>query len=291
MFNWDKKMKVAALSMLSNSFLIMLKIIAGIISGSVSIISEAIHSSIDLVASIIAFISVKFSDKPADKEHPYGYGKIEYLSGLAEGLLIFVAAAIIIYEAVKKIIHPAEISDTIIGISIMAISAISNFIVSRILSKTAKEEESVALEADALHLKTDVYTSLGVALGLLFIKLTGIVLLDPIIAILVALLILKETCSLVKKAFSPLIDIKLSDEEEEKIAMIIDKYKEKFLDYHMLKTRRAGKIKYIEFHMTVEDDDTVKKSHDLSKEIEKSIEGEIPNTVINIHIEPESDKE
>ena len=145
--------------MASNTFLIVLKIVAGLVSGSVSILSEAIHSSMDLVASIIALFSVSVSSKPADKNHPYGHGKIENISGVIEGLLIFIAALLIIKEAIHKILNPTEISEVPIAIIVMCISALSNFLVSRQLYKVAKAEDSIALEADALHLKTDVYTS------------------------------------------------------------------------------------------------------------------------------------
>lgn len=223
----NRKVKVAALSIVSNTTLIILKVVAGLLSGSVSIVSEAIHSGMDLVASIIAFFSVRVSSKPADEEHPYGHGKIENISGLAEGLLIFVAAFLIIKESAFKIIHPAKIEETVIAIIVMVISAVVNTIVSRILYKVAKEEDSLALEADALHLKTDVYTSLGVAIGLLLIKFTGISILDPIAAIIVACLIVIEAWHLSKSAFTPLIDAKLSAEEENKIKEVMETYKKR----------------------------------------------------------------
>ncbi len=279
-------MKVAILSIISNTTLIILKIIAGIISGSVSIISEAIHSSMDLIASVIAFFSVKYSSKPADKEHPYGHGKIENISGFIEATLIFGAAVLIIKEAIEKIINPTVIEETSIAIAVMIFAAIVNTFVSKVLYKVAKEEDSIALEADALHLKTDVYTSLGVGLGLILINFTGIYLLDPIVAILVALLIIKEAWELSKTAFSPLLDAKLSDEEEKVINEIIQNYKDQFVDIHYLRTRKAGNIKYIDFHMTVEGDKTVRESHDLCDRIEKDLEERIHNTSVNIHIEP-----
>ena len=165
MFSSDRRVRFALLSILSNTTLIILKIIAGILSGSVSIISEAIHSGMDLAASVVAFISVRKSSKPADRNHPYGHGKIENVSGIVEGLLIFVAAGMIIIKAVKKISEPAEIDQATIAIAVMLISAVINFFVSRKLYKVSQEEDSMALEADALHLKTDIYTSLGVGMG------------------------------------------------------------------------------------------------------------------------------
>jgi cation diffusion facilitator family transporter len=279
-------MKVAALSVASNTGLILIKIVAGILSGSISIISEAIHSGMDLIASIIAFFSVRMSSKPADKLHPYGHGKIENVSGVIEGILIFIAAVLIINEAITKILHPTEIHETYIAIGVMIVSAIVNSIVSSRLYKVAKESESVALEADALHLKTDVYTALGVGVGLLLITLTGIKILDPIAAIIVALFIVKEAWELIREAFSPLLDVKLSDEEEASILKVMDKYKDQFIDYHALRTRKAGNIKYVDFHMNVRGDITVAESHSLTEKIECDIERVLTNTNINIHIEP-----
>lgn len=282
----NRKEKTAILSVISNTLLIILKVIAGIISGSVSIISEAIHSAIDLIASIISYFSVKFSSKPADIQHPYGHGKIENISAAIEGLLIFVAAIFIINEAVEKIIHPSEIKETTIGIVVMLFAAIVNIFVSRRLYKVAKEEDSMALEADALHLKTDVYTSLGVGLGMVLIALTDINLLDPIIAILVALLIIREAWDLMKRAYNPLLDAKLSNEDEELILTTIEKYSDKYINISNLRTRKSGSIKYIEFHIVLNGDITVTKAHDLCDEIEKDLENIIGNTNISIHVEP-----
>lgn len=284
----SRKVKVAALSVASNATLIILKVVAGILSGSISIISEAIHSGMDLIASIIALFSVKMSSKPADTKHPYGHGKIENVSGVVEGLLIFIAAGLIIIEAVKKLFHPISIAETTIAIVVMAFAALVNTLVSRLLYKISQEEDSIALEADALHLKTDVYTSLGVGIGLLLIKITGIEILDPIVAILVACLIVKEAWTLSKNAFGPLMDSKLSDDDEDKIKFTMDKFKDEILDYHELRTRKSGNIKYIDFHMTVREGVTIGESHYLSDKIEQELESVLKNTNVNIHFEPGS---
>jgi cation diffusion facilitator family transporter len=203
----NAKVKIARLSILSNTFLIILKVVAGLMSGSVSIISEAIHSSMDLMAAIIAFFSVRVSDNPPDSRHPYGHGKVENISGVIEAILIFIAAIWIITEAIKKFLgEPFELESIGMGSAVMFVSAIVNIIVSRKLYKVAKETRSVALEADALHLKTDVYTSLGVAVGLGLIMITGITWLDPLVALIVALFIIYESYVLLKKAFTPLLD-------------------------------------------------------------------------------------
>ncbi|HEX2970098.1 MAG TPA: cation diffusion facilitator family transporter, partial [Bacteroidales bacterium] len=183
----NPKVKVARLSIVSNTFLIIIKIVVGLLSGSVSIISEAIHSSMDLVAALIAFFSVRVSDNPPDSRHPYGHGKVENVSGVIEALLIFIAAGWIIFEASKKIFGgEIELESIGLGSLVMLIAAVVNTLVSMRLYKVARETHSVALEADALHLKTDVYTSLGVAAGLGLIMLTGFRWLDPVVAIMVA---------------------------------------------------------------------------------------------------------
>jgi len=286
MFISDRRVRVSVLSILSNTALIIFKVIAGILSGSVSIISEAIHSGMDLIASMVAFLAVRESAKPADKDHPYGHGKIENISGIVEGLLIFVAAGMIIFKAVKKISEPAEIEQANIAIAVMLISAMINFFVSRKLYKVSQEEDSMALEADALHLKTDVYTSLGVGAGILLMKLTGLFILDSIVAILVALLIIKEAWELSKNAFDYLMDVRLSDEEEANIEKVIGEHSHQFIDYHKLKTRKSGNMKHIDFHITVDPQLTVKETHDIIGCMKKDMNEKFKNTRVNIHIDP-----
>ena len=281
----NKKVRIARLSIVSNSFLIVMKLVVGLISGSISIISEAIHSFMDLLASIIAFFSVKISDSPADERHPYGHGKFENVSGVIEAVLIFVAAFWIIYEAVKKMADPGKIENISYGFIIMLVSAIVNFIVSRKLYKVAKETESIALEADALHLKTDVYTSAGVAFGLLLIWITGYHPLDPIIAILVALLILKESVELFLKAYSPLLDISLSVKELEKIKSIINAHCIDRISFHDLRSRKAGNYNYVDFHLNLPENLTVKEAHQICDVIENDIKTNLKNTEVTIHVE------
>jgi cation diffusion facilitator family transporter len=281
----NKKVRIARLSIFSNSLLIVLKLIVGLISGSISIISEAIHSFMDLLASIIAFFSVRISDTPADERHPYGHGKFENVSGVIEAVLIFVAAFWIIYEAVKKLISPGEVEKIGYGFVVMMISAVVNFIVARKLYKVAKETESIALEADALHLKTDVYTSAGVAFGLLLIWILNYHILDPIIAILVALLILKESIELFIRAYSPLLDSSLSDKEIETIRSIILRYCNNDLDYHDLRTRKAGNYKYVDFHLNLPENMTVGKAHEICDSIENDIKTAMKHTEVTIHVE------
>jgi cation diffusion facilitator family transporter len=281
----NKKVAVARLSIISNSLLIVMKLAVGIISGSVSIISEAIHSFMDLLAAIIAFLSVRISDRPADSKHPYGHGKFENISGVVEAFLIFVAAFWIIYEAAKKIIHPEPIGSIWIGVVVMAVSALVNSVVSRKLYRVARETDSIALEADALHLKTDVYTSLGVAIGLALIWITGYHFLDPVAAILVALVILKESYHLFRKAYGPLLDIALPEEDVEAIRQAIDHHCKEKISYHDLRTRKAGNVRYADFHLNLPRNMTVKEAHDLCDLIEQDIKTLFLETEVTIHVE------
>ena len=284
----NRKTSIARLSVLSNTLLIIMKVVAGFLSGSISILSEAIHSFMDLLAAIIAFFSVRISDTPADERHPYGHGKIENISGVVEAILIFIASGWIILEAVRKILHPQEIEKIGLGIVVMAISAIVNFLVSRKLYKVAKETDSIALEADALHLKVDVYTSMGVAGGLFlilvlryFFKSPVITYLDPVIAILVALLILRESFILFKKAYSPLLDEALSYEEVERIKNLIGAHCSDTVSYHGLRTRKAGNYRYVDFHLNVPAEMTVKDAHALCDTIEEEIKRSIDHTAVS----------
>ena len=277
------KTRTARLSVLSNSLLIILKVVVGAVTGSVSILSEAIHSSIDLVAAVIAFFAVKVSGNPADDRHPFGHGKVENVSGVIEALLIFAASAWIIYEAIGRFLHPGETEALGLGVLVMAISAVVNIFVSRRLYKVAKLTDSVALEADALHLKTDVITSAGVAVGLGLIWLTGWHVLDPIIALLVAVIIIYESWMLLRKAFSPLLDTALSQGEMTKLTSILEEME---VQYHDLRTRAAGHQRFVEFHLDVPAHETIETIHRQCDLIEARLEHEFRDISVIIHPEP-----
>jgi len=286
----NKKVKTARLSIFSNVFLIVIKLIAGILSGSVSILSEAIHSMMDLIAAVIAFISVRISSQPADKEHPYDHGKYENVSGVVEGILILVAAAWIIYEAIHKFQYKEEMKYLYVGLIVMCISALINFLVSRRLYQVAKETDSIALEADALHLKTDVYTSLSVAIGLGLISITDLHILDPIIAIAVALIIVYEAIILIRNAYRPLVDFSLPDSDIKLIYSILNNFTGDCINFHRFRTRKSGSHKYLDFHLEVPEEMTVKEAHQLCDNIENELMKNIQSLDINIHIEPCSRK-
>ena len=277
---------MARLSVASNSLLILLKFFVGFVTGSVSIISEAVHSMTDLAASVIAYVSIKLAGKPPDETHPYGHEKIENLSSVVEALLIIFASLYIIVEALKKLLHHSHVEKIGWGLVVMMVSALTNAIVSRMLYKVARAEESIALETDALHLKADAYTSAGVALGLIVLWLTKLYFLDQLVAIVIAVLILKEAYEMLQEAYQPLIDAQLSDEEIQKIKFVVNQYSDVFVDLHDLRTRRAGKTKHIDLHLVAPHDMTIKEYHRVCDLIEKDLETALKNTKVLIHVEP-----
>ena len=277
-----KKTAAARISVMSNSALVIMKFVAGIMSGSVSVISEAIHSMMDLLAAVIAFFAVRISDNPADEEHPYGHGKFENVSGVIEAMLIFIAAIWIIYKAILKLYNGEPMENAGIGILVMSASAITNFFVSRHLYKIAKKTDSIALEADALHLKTDIYTSAGVAVGLILIYVTKIRVIDPIVAILVALLILRESYELLNRAYKPLLDTAISEKELKVVEKCI---RESNYTFHDLKSRQSGRQRFVEFHLVMPGELPLKDVHQKCDEIEELIKSKISYININIHVE------
>lgn len=287
----EPTVKAAWFSVFSNTFLVITKLIVGLVSGSVSVISEAIHSANDLLASFIALFAVKTANKPPDEGHNYGHGKIENISGTIEALLIFVAAVMIIKEAVGKLIHGQQILTLGWGIAVMGVSAVLNLAISTYLMRVAKRTGSIALEADAMHLRTDVYTSAGVFVGLVLIKLTGYTIIDPIAAILVALLIIKAAFELTKKAFVPLTDASISQAELDIIRSAVEEYQDQFIGYHNLRTRRAGREYHIDLHLEANPGMTVENVHDLCDKIEHRISQQLPNSHVLIHVEPGPNKD
>jgi len=282
--------KVARLSIYSNTILLLMKLVVGFLLGSISVLSEALHSGIDLLAAVIANYSVRKAGKPADDIHKFGHGKFENLSGTIEALLITVAAVIILYEAGRKIFfgNEIELNGELIGagIAIMGISAIVNFYVSRKIMKVAKHAESIALEADAYHLTTDVYTSIGVFIGLVLIRLTGNPIFDPVLAIIVALMILKASYDLTKRSISGIMDVKLSDDEEEQIRSIISEHYSDYAEFHNLRSRMSGAERFVDLHLVVPKNQHVVDAHEFCNHLEKDIKEMIPNLSILIHIEP-----
>jgi cation diffusion facilitator family transporter len=288
-----RKSNVALLSVISNTSLVILKLVAGTMIGSVSVISEAIHSGVDLLAAIIALFAVRKSGKPADEDHPFGHGKVENISGTVEALLIFLAAGWIIFEAVKKLRNPEPIGDAWLGIVVMLISVMANLIVSKNLFKVGKETDSIALMADAWHLRTDVYTSLGVFGGLAVIFAGGFVLpgvdlrwVDPVAAIGVALLIIRAAYHLTVESARDLVDVGLPSEEVDDVRRHIRAFAPTIRGFHRLRTRKAGSSRFVEFHIRVDASMSVDESHRIADMITCSIKQHYPGTTVTIHIEP-----
>lgn len=278
---------MARLSVISNSFLVVLKLAAGLTINSVSVISEAIHSGMDLIAALIALFAVSKSGKPPDAEHQYGHGKIENVSGVIEAILIFVAAVLILKEAAAKLVTGSQVATPFWGMIVMLFSAAVNWIVSFLLMKTARQTDSIALEADALHLRTDVYTSAGVAGGMLLLWVTDIQLFDPLLAIGVALLIIKTAYDLTIKAFYPLLDTSLPQEEEAQIREIIQGFEPKrVLNFHALRTRKSGDQRFIDLHLVVPQHYHIATTHQICDDIEGEIKDKFPGAQVLIHVDP-----
>jgi cation diffusion facilitator family transporter len=287
-----EKILWARLSIVSNTFLMVLKIIVGFLTFSISIISEALHSGMDLIASCMAAYSVQKAAKPADETHRFGHGKYENISGLFEALLIGVVAIIIIYEAGLKFFEGPVLMLIDLGIAVMLVSVIVNILVSRKLYSVARKTDSIALEADAAHLATDVWTSLGVLVGFLVIRagmafgIADIIYLDPIIAIAVALLIMWVAYKLSRRSFRELTDVSLPKEEEEKIKAIIEEHYSQFVEFHEMRSRKSGSEIHIDLHLVVSKHAKVHVAHDLCEHLEKDIKKDFPRAHMLIHIEP-----
>lgn len=288
-----RKSRVAALSVISNTALVLFKLVVGLFSGAVSILSEAIHSGVDLIAALIAYFAVKAAGKPADDKHTFGHGKFENLSAAIEGLLIFVAAGWIIYESINKLIFPEPVDHLQWGIIVMGISAVVNIIISNKLFKVGRETDSAALMADGWHLRTDVWTSAGVAVGLTFYLIgtyyapeLNLEWIDPVIAMGVAGLIVKAAWELTSEAVKYLLDASLPFEEERIITSIIEEMTPDVLNFHNFKTRKAGSERFVEFHLVVNKDLSVKQAHDICDDITGKIKLHFPKTEVMIHTEP-----
>ena len=283
--SFKSKTGAAMISVFSNSLLVVTKLVVGILTGSVSVVSEAAHSAVDLLAAMIAYYAVSTSDKKPDRNHNYGHGKIENISGAVEAVLIIVAALWIIYEASHKLSAKELPRDLEYGIAIMAISIILNFFVSRKLFQVAKQTQSHALEADALHLEADIWTSVGVLAGLIAIKVTGLYWLDPMIAIVVAFIIFRAGYNMTKKSMSELTDVALPEEERTLIQGIVENHP-LIKDHPRLRTRRSGSKRIVDVHILLEPNLSLEQAHAVSVEIEEKIKSLFSPCDVIIHQEP-----
>ena len=282
------KQHAAALSVASNTTLVLAKLTIGFVTRSVAVISEAVHSAMDLLASIIDYVAVSFSDRPPDREHPHGHGKIESLSGALEALLIFVAVFFIAYEAIEKLIHGGAIEKAYLGASVMGLSAVLNTLVSWRLERVGRRTDSEALLADAAHLRTDVYTSRGVLGGLLAVHFTHLQWLDPAAALGVALLIVWEAWRIILRSVGNLLDRSLPEEEQR---LAEDAITRAGASYHGLRSRKSGSTRSFDLHLEVSPTATVGEVHDFCDLIEKNIKDVLPGAQVLIHPEPSGDKD
>ena len=283
------KSGAAALSIASNSVLIALKLAAGAITGSIAIITEAIHSLIDLVASVIAFVSVRKADEPADRGHPYGHEKVENLAAAIEGVLILVGAAVIVYEATHRLAVGSDVESLGIGIAVMAFSVVANLVVSTVLSRQAEAHESPALAGDAAHLRTDALTSVGVLVGLALVKITGAAAFDSITALLVAAAIVWAGLTIIRRSSGALVDEALPAAEMDRIeAAIATARTPEVAGYHKLRARRAGRRRHIDLHVQYRSGTTLERAHELAHRMRDEIEAEVPHSEVLIHVEPET---
>lgn len=284
-----QKQRATGLSVISNLVLTVGKIFVGIISGSMSIVSEGIHSSMDLVTSLIAFFSVRKSSQPPDKDHAFGHGKYEDASGMIEALAMFVAGAIIIWEGANRVINNESAIDynyLHLGIIVMLISTIMNFAVSQHLINVAKKTDSIALEIDGWHLRSDVLTSLGVLAGVVVLYFTHLAWIDLAIAIAIGCILLWKSFKLIRKSFGHLMDHSLSDEDIAHITRIIERHNASFTSYYGLKTRKAGPDKFIEVHITMPPNTDLAAAHQVASCIETEIKAEFSHADIVIIQEP-----
>jgi cation diffusion facilitator family transporter len=283
-----RKARAARFSIVSNTALIVLKVVAGVLTGSVAIITEAVHSAVDLVASLVAYVSVRKAEEPADRSHPYGHEKVENLAAALEGLLIVFGAAIIIYEAINKLAGNAHVERLGIGIAVIGVSATVNFGISGYLYRQAKLTDSPALEGDAAHLRTDAITSLGVLVALVLVQITGADEIDAIAALVVAVAIVFSGVRLVSRSSRVLVDEALPEDELDRIESAIQGHgASEVIGHHKLRARRAGSRRYIDLHVQFARGTTLERAHQVSHELQGAIGKEVGGADVLIHLEPE----
>jgi cation diffusion facilitator family transporter len=282
------KVRSAALSIVSNSTLILLKVIAGTITGSIAILTEAVHSMIDLVASAVAFMSVRKADEPADESHRYGHEKIENLAAAIEGILILVGSSVIAFEAIRRLIRGGHVSSIPLGIAVVAVAIIANLLVSAVIARNARTTGSAALEGDAAHLRTDALSSGAVLLGLALVKITGADWIDPAVALAVAASIVVTGVRLVNRSSRVLVDESLPVAEVEQIRHAIETFGSRgVVGYHELRTRRAGARRYVDLHVQFRTGTSLEDAHRTAHELQKEIGSRLAGADVLIHLEPE----
>ena len=266
--------------------LFVFKAIVGLVTGSISIWAQAADSSLDIFAVVITFLTVGFAAKPADQDHPFGHGKVEDVSAGVQAILLVGAAVAIDYSAIVRIIHGETIQLTEAGIAVMAVSMLTSILLSRHLFAVAKTTGSIALEANANNIRGDVYSTAGVLLGLIIVRITGLTVIDPILALAVSVLILRAAFRVGKMAFSGLVDVRLPKEEEDALMALLKEHTGQFVGVHRVRTRHSGRQHLIDLHMVMPKGTTVEHAHSMCDHLEADIESKLANANVTIHVEP-----
>ncbi|HEX8888744.1 MAG TPA: cation diffusion facilitator family transporter [Pyrinomonadaceae bacterium] len=281
------KTSAARLSMLTAGFLIILKTATGFITGSISVWASLLDSTMDIFASTINYFAVRTATRPADDDHAYGHGKAESLAGLFQSIVIAASGIFLIYESIRRIIYPQEISSEWIGTMTMIVAVLVSISLVRRLRRVSRETESPALHADALHYVTDIYTNSGALLALVIVGLTPFKIADPVISIGIAFYILWSAVSVARESIDILMDRRLPLNIDEQVAEIVSRYKDEgVLGFHDLKTRRSGSQKFIDIHLEVERNMRLQEAHDVSVRVLRTIEAEISRACVQIHTDP-----
>jgi cation diffusion facilitator family transporter len=282
------KRRAAALSVASNTTLIILKVIAGIATGSVAILTEAAHSGMDLIASIVALVSVRKADEPADAGHPYGHEKMENMAGAIEGTLILFGAAIITYEALLRLVRGGRVHTIGVGIAVIVVSMVVNIVVSRVIGRRARETGSVALEADALHLSADVASSAAVLLGLVLVAFTHAQWIDPTVALVVAVAVAIAGVRILLRSARSLLDEALPEDELDEIRSTIRELgaERGVVGFHKLRARRAGARRYVDVHVQFDAGTSLEAAHKTAHELTNAIRDQLVGADILVHVEP-----
>jgi cation diffusion facilitator family transporter len=281
------KQRTALLSVVSNSALILLKLFAGVITGSVAILTDAVQSSIDLVASVVAFVSIRKADEPADESHRYGHEKLENLAAAIEGILILIGSAAIAFAAIRRLINNGRVTTLGLGIGVVAFSAVANILVSSVLARNARRTDSPALAADAAHLRTDAVTSGGVLAGLILLQITGARWIDPTVALIVAAATVITGVRLLSRASRVLVDESLPAAEVDVIRAAIAEFGPRgVVGYHELRTRRAGSRRYVDLHVQFRPGTSLEDAHRTAHELQDQIGERLKGADVLIHLEP-----
>ena len=266
-----------------------LKTLAFLITNSVGLLSDALESGVNLIAALLALAMLTIAARPPDEEHAFGHSKAEYFASGVEGTLILLAAASIIWTAVQRLLSPRPLEELGLGLGLSMLASLINFGVAYVLLRAGRRYQSITLEADARHLMTDVWTSVGVLVALGAVTLTGWQILDPVIAIGVAINIIWSGVHLIQRSVLGLMDTSIPLSDQKKIRRILDANSKSGVQYHDLRTRQSGADQFIAFHVLVPGRWTVQRGHNLLEKIESEIRDELPLAIVNTHLEPVED--